>query len=73
MQKIVVGVAEVNAKNNPVLAELAAADLERKIADRFEEGAEVKTLAPIQNDRAFQLIAVVEGDAKKESKKGGKK
>ncbi len=29
MSKIVVGVAEVNAKNNANLAEIAAADLER--------------------------------------------
>lgn len=64
MSKIVVGVAEVNAKNNPNLAELAAVDLERKISERFEEGAEVKSVSCFQNDRAFQVIAVVDGDEK---------
>lgn len=64
MSKIVVGIAEVNAKNNPNLAEIAAADLEKKIADRFEEGAEIKTLASSQNERAFTLFAVVDGEEK---------
>lgn len=62
MTKIVVGVAEVNAKNNPNLAELAAADLEKKIAERFEEGAEVSAITSHQNDRSLSLFAVVSGD-----------
>lgn len=64
MEKIVVGVAEVNAKNNPVLAELAAADLERKIAERFEDGASIKSVSCFQNDRSFHLVGVVSGEEK---------
>lgn len=67
MQGIVVGQAEVNAKNNLTLTALAAADLEKNILTRFSEYT-VTSLTASQNDRAFSLIAAVEGKEQKQKK-----
>ncbi len=64
MQAIVVGQAEVNAKNNLTLTQLAAADLEKNIQARFSEYS-VTSLTASQNDRAYSLVAAVQGKEQK--------